>query len=66
MDERFNLQSANWISYVLDRRNRIPDITDPNLVRDTLLVFLGNLIDGLYFHEKSSAKLVSSAGAYYR
>ena len=61
MEERFNLQSANWISYVLDRRNQIPDIADPNLVRDTLLVFLGNLIDGMYFHEKSNAKIVEKA-----
>jgi UDP-2,3-diacylglucosamine pyrophosphatase LpxH len=61
VDERFNLQSANWISYVLDRRNRIPDIADPNLVRDTLLVFLGNLIDGLYFHEISNAGIVEKA-----
>jgi len=61
VDERFNLQSANWISYVLDRRNQIPDIADPNLVRDTLLVFLGNLIDGLYFHEKSNARPVEKA-----
>ena len=59
--ERFDLQSANWISYVLDRRNRIPDIADPNLVRDTLLVFLGNLIDGMYFHETSNAKIVENA-----
>jgi len=56
VEERFNLQSANWISYVLDRRNRIPDIADPNLVRDTLTVFLGNLIDGLYFHGKSNRR----------
>lgn len=61
MEERFNLQSANWISYVLDRRNQIPDIADPNLVRDTLLVFLGNLIDGLYFHGKSNAKIIEKA-----
>jgi UDP-2,3-diacylglucosamine pyrophosphatase LpxH len=61
VEERFNLQSANWISYVLDSRNRIPDIADPNLVRDTLLVFLGNLIDGLYFHEESNAKIVEKA-----
>lgn len=61
MEERFNLQSANWISYVLDRRNQIPDISDPNLVRDTLFVFLGNLIDGLYFHGKSNAKIVENA-----
>jgi len=61
VDERFNLQSANWISYVLDRRNQIPDIADPNLVRDTLLFFLGNLIDGLYFHEKSNARPVEKA-----
>ncbi len=61
MEERFNLQSANWISYVLDRRNQIPDIADPNLVRDTLLVFLGNLIDGMYFHEKSNAKIIEKA-----
>jgi hypothetical protein len=59
--ERFNLQSANWICYVLDRRNRIPDIADPNLVRDTLLAFLGNLIDGMYFHEKSNAGIVENA-----
>ena len=32
-----------------DRRTVIPDIADPNLVRDPLLVFLGNLIDGMYF-----------------
>lgn len=61
MEERFNLQSANWISYVLDRRNQIPDIADSNLVRDTLVVFLGNLIDGLYFHAKSNAKLIEKA-----
>ncbi len=61
MEERFNLQSANWISYVLDRRNQIPDIADPNLVRDTLVVFLGNLIDGLYFHDKSNAKIIEKA-----
>jgi len=61
VEQRFNLQSANWISYVLDRRNQIPDIADPNLVRDTLLVFLGNLIDGLYFHGKSNAKIVEKA-----
>jgi hypothetical protein len=61
VEERFNLQSANWISYVLDRRNQIPDIADPNLVRDTLLVFLGNLIDGMYFHEKSNARIIESA-----
>jgi UDP-2,3-diacylglucosamine pyrophosphatase LpxH len=61
VEERFNLQSANWISYVLDRRNQIPDIADPNLVRDTLTVFLGNLIDGLYFHGKSNAKIVEKA-----
>ncbi|MDP3988276.1 MAG: metallophosphoesterase, partial [Candidatus Levybacteria bacterium] len=61
VEERFNLQSANWISYVLDRRNQIPDIADPNLVRDTLVVFLGNLIDGLYFHEKSNAKIIEKA-----
>ncbi|MFA6149578.1 MAG: metallophosphoesterase [bacterium] len=61
MEERFNLQSANWISYVLDRRNRIPDIADPNLVRDTLAVFLGNLIDGLYFHDKSNSKIIEKA-----
>ncbi|MBE0605054.1 MAG: metallophosphoesterase [Deltaproteobacteria bacterium] len=61
MEERFNLQSANWISYVLDRRNQIPDIADPNLVRDALVVFLGNLIDGLYFHAKSNAKIVEKA-----
>jgi hypothetical protein len=61
VEERFNLQSANWISFVLDRRNQIPDIADPNLVRDTLVVFLGNLIDGLYFHGKSNAKIVEKA-----
>jgi len=61
LEERFNLQSANWISYVLDRRNQIPEISDPNLVRDALVVFLGNLIDGLYFHEKSNAKIVEKA-----
>ena len=61
MEERFNLQSANWISYVLDPRNQIPDIADPNLVRDTLVVFLGNLIDGLYFHDKSNAKITEKA-----
>ncbi|RJP23351.1 MAG: hypothetical protein C4529_04135 [Deltaproteobacteria bacterium] len=61
VEGRFNLQSANWISYVLDRRNRIPDIADPNLVRDTLLVFLGNLIDGLYFHGKSTARIIEKA-----
>lgn len=59
--ERFNLQSANWISYVLDRRNRIPDISDPNLVRETLLAFLGNLADGLYFRAESNAKLHEKA-----
>jgi len=61
VEERFNLQSANWISYVLDRRNQIPDIADPNLVKDTLIVFLGNLIDGLYFHGKSNPKIVEKA-----
>jgi 3',5'-cyclic AMP phosphodiesterase CpdA len=61
VEERFNLQSANWISYVLDRRNRIPDIADPNLVRETLLVFLGNIIDGMYFHENSNSKIVEKA-----
>jgi Calcineurin-like phosphoesterase len=61
VEERFNLQSANWISYVLDRRNQIPDIADPNLVRDTLVVFLGNLIDGLYFHGKSNVKIFEKA-----
>ena len=61
MEERFNLQSANWISYVLDRRNQIPDIADPNLVRSTLLVFLGNLIDGLYFHDESNANVIEKA-----
>jgi len=61
VEERFNLQSANWISYVLDRRNQIPDIADPNLVRDALIVFLGNMIDGLYFHGRSNAKIVEKA-----
>jgi len=61
VEERFNLQSANWISYVLDRRNQIPDIADPNLVRDTLLAFLGNLIDGMYFHERSNSKTIDKA-----
>ena len=61
MEERFNLQSANWISYVLDPRNQVPDISDPNLVRDTLMVFLGNLIDGLYFHGRSNAKIIEKA-----
>jgi len=61
VEERFNLQSANWISYVLDRRNQIPDIADPNLVRDTLLVFLGNIIDGMYFHEQSNSKTIEKA-----
>lgn len=59
--ERFDLQSANWICYVLDRRNRIPDIASPNLVRDTLLVFLGNLIDGMYFHEESNARIIENS-----
>lgn len=61
MEERFNLQSANWISYVLDRRNQIPDIADPNLVRETLLVFLENIIDGMYFHEQSNSKIIEIA-----
>jgi 3',5'-cyclic AMP phosphodiesterase CpdA len=61
VDERFNLQSANWISCVLDRRNRIPDIADPNLVRDTLLVFLGNIIEGLYFHAGPNARISEKA-----
>ena len=61
VEERFNLQSANWISYVLDRRNQIPDIADPNLVRETLLVFLGNIIDGMYFHEQSNSKIIEKA-----
>jgi UDP-2,3-diacylglucosamine pyrophosphatase LpxH len=61
VEDRFNLQSANWISYVLDRRNQIPDIADPNLVRDTLAVFLGNLIDGLYFHSKSNPMIIEKA-----
>ncbi|MGW8285960.1 MAG: metallophosphoesterase family protein [Candidatus Deferrimicrobiaceae bacterium] len=59
--KRFNLQSANWVSYVLDRRNRIPAIADPNLVRDTLDVFLGNIIDGLYFHGRSNTKIIEKA-----
>jgi hypothetical protein len=63
MEKRFNLQSANWISYVLDRRNRIPEIADPNLVRDTLAVFLGNVLDGMYFHHaRSNAEIVEKAG----
>ncbi len=61
MEEGFDLQSANWLSCVLDRRNRIPDVADPNLVRTTLDVFLGNLIDGLYFHGKSNAGIVERA-----
>lgn len=61
MEKRFNLQSANWISYVLDRRNQIPDIAAPNLVRETLVVFLGNLIDGLYFDARSNAKNIEKA-----
>jgi 3',5'-cyclic AMP phosphodiesterase CpdA len=61
VEERFNLQSANWISYVLDRRNQIPDIADPNLVRETLLVFLGNIIDGMYFHEQPNSKIIEKA-----
>src|SRR5512141_1261208 len=61
LEKRFNLQSANWISYVLDRRNQIPDIEAPNLVRDTLNVFLGNLIDGLYFDARSNAKIIEKA-----
>lgn len=61
VEKRFNLQSANWICYVLDRRNQIPDIADPNLVRDTLIVFLGNLIDGLYFDPESNAKVIEKA-----
>jgi UDP-2,3-diacylglucosamine pyrophosphatase LpxH len=61
VEERFNLQSANWISYVLDRRNRIPDIADPNLVRDTLVVFLGNLVDGLYFDARTNAGIIEKA-----
>jgi UDP-2,3-diacylglucosamine pyrophosphatase LpxH len=61
LEKRFNLQSANWISYVLDRRNQIPDIAAPNLVRDTLIVFLGNLIDGLYFDARSNAMIIEKA-----
>jgi len=61
VEERFNLQSANWISYVLDPRNPIPDIGDPNLARDTLGAFLGNIIDGLYFHGKSNTNIVEKA-----
>ena len=62
VEKRFNLQSANWISYVLDRRNRIPEIADPNLVRDTLAVFLGNVIDGMYFHHaRSNAEIIEKA-----
>ena len=61
LEERFNLQSANWISYVLDPRNQIPDIAVPNLVRDTLAVFLGNMIDGLYFHGKANARIAEKA-----
>jgi len=61
VEERFNLQSANWMSYVLDRRNRIPDIAVPNLVRDTLVVFLGNLIDGLYLDGKSNPGIIEKA-----
>jgi hypothetical protein len=59
--ERFNLQSANWISYVLDHRNQIPDIGDRDLARDTLSVFLGNIIDGLYFSGKRNPGLVENA-----
>src|SRR5512141_963981 len=61
LEKRFSLQSANWISYVLDRRNQIPDIAAPNLVRDTLIVFLGNLIDGLYFDARSNAMIIEKA-----
>jgi len=39
-----------------------PDIEDPNLVRSTLLAFLGNLIDGLYFHAESNANAIETAG----
>jgi hypothetical protein len=59
--ERFNLQSANWISYVLDPRNQIPDIVDRDLARDTLSVFLGNLIDGLYFSGNQHPGVVETA-----
>ena len=61
VEKRFNLQSANWISYVLDRRNQIPEIADPYLVRDTLAVFLGNVIDGLYFDAGSNAGIIEKA-----
>ncbi len=61
MGERFNLQSANWISYVLDPRNQIPDLGDRELAKDTLSVFLGNLIDGLYFSGKRSPGIVETA-----
>ncbi len=61
MGERFNLQSANWISYVLDPHNPIPDVGDPDLARDTLAAFLGNIMDGLYFHGKSHAGTMETA-----
>jgi len=38
-----------------------PRHRDPNLVRDTLIVFLGNIIDGLYFHGKSQTKIIEKA-----
>ena len=66
VEKRFNLQSANWISYVLDRRNQIPDIADPNLVRDTLIVFLGNLIDGMYFHDQIECEDHRKSGSHER
>jgi predicted phosphodiesterase len=55
LGERFNLQSANWISCVLDPDRRIPEIGDPALARDTLSAFLGNIADGLYFQGRSHA-----------
>jgi hypothetical protein len=59
--ERFTLQSANWICYVLDPRNQIPEIGDRDLARDTLLVFLGNLADGLYFGGRRHPAVLESA-----
>jgi len=64
VEERFNLQSANWISYVLDRRNQIPDIADPNLVRSTSRVPREPSSTGLYFHDESNANVIEKSGSH--
>jgi len=59
--DRFTLQSANWIAYVLDPRNQVPDLGDRDLTKETLSVFLGNIIDGLYFSGRQHPAVVEKA-----